>query len=735
MRNKRNTFIAILAMSLLLTGCNNGDIPFDVEPGDDPVETPYEDLCIDVKEINFSNAEKNLSIIKGKTHTYEYTYAPSNATPATSVTWTSNDESVATVKDGVLTAVEGGKTSITVAPKHAGSFPTTNLLVEVIVPLESFSLSAEEITLDYNETYTLETSFVPENATNKNLTWSVKNANGGEEEIASVYNGVITANAITGDAIIEAKSDELNTSKQVIVHVIDKTIHVEKVTLDVPEEIEVDKTGVASISCEPNDAKAYLAGEVTYSTTTPSIISIDSKTGAITALESGVATVTATCEGKSDTKNINVYEVRATGLNIKNAGIVSNTLKLKDNAKVQLEYEYVGLAKYVGAEKVSDDVGEHVAPSRGAIAFASTNSSVLAISGTGMMEQKGAGSATVTVSDTKYNLSTSITVICSISVTGFELTPNEAEVMEGDSVTISPAITPINGSFDSITYVIDSGDDYISIAQNGNDCVVTGINEGEATVKAMLDVDGETKYATATITIIATKTLYLNANGVADVASAKLYAHVFETSGDHDGADVLMTLVDDQTIIYEATIPEYYDKVVFARNNPEAASFTWEEPIFWGKSDDLTIGSNNMWTVEGWKYNPDTTTTLGLLYGTWGTYSASTTYTAQPASYYVYSVYGLPDWVTNDGCVIFAWVWGASTEGKWVALTFISSTAVAFNSDVEYDGFLLARCAAGTTEPDWGKTSGVGTVYNKTGDITTTSGTFTYASPDWVQQN
>ncbi len=103
-----------------------------------------------------------------------------------------------------------------------------------------------------------------------------------------------------------------------------------------------------------------------------------------------------------------------------------------------------------------------------------------------------------------------------------------------------------------------------------------------------------------------------------------------------------------------------------------------------------------------------------------------------------YTCTGLPSWITSDGCVIFVWTWGSFDDGSWHSATFINEgAALTFEVNNELDGFLLARCVSGTTQPDWEIKSGnnPGRVYNKTNNITCTSGTYSYVCSDWVAYN
>ena len=102
-----------------------------------------------------------------------------------------------------------------------------------------------------------------------------------------------------------------------------------------------------------------------------------------------------------------------------------------------------------------------------------------------------------------------------------------------------------------------------------------------------------------------------------------------------------------------------------------------------------------------------------------------------------YTCTNLPNWITNDGCVIFVWAWGNSGGGSWYSATFINNgAALTFEVDDELNGFLLARCVAGTTQPNWdlkGDNNSSGRIYNKTNDISCTPGTYTYSCSTWVE--
>ena len=108
-----------------------------------------------------------------------------------------------------------------------------------------------------------------------------------------------------------------------------------------------------------------------------------------------------------------------------------------------------------------------------------------------------------------------------------------------------------------------------------------------------------------------------------------------------------------------------------------------------------------------------------------------------------YTVTNLPDWIPNDGAVIFAWTWGGdSGTGMWTTIAMThdgvdgaySNVKGTFTAPSNITGFNMARCSAGTTAPSWTVTGDdPGRVYNKTGNVDVSTGVTTYSSPDWVE--
>ena len=136
----------------------------------------------------------------GDTTTLKATVTPDNATDKT-VTWTSSDETVATVKDGVVTAVKAGTATITA--KAGDKTATCTVTVkDKVVAVEKVTLDKTSAELTVGDTTTLKATVTPDNATDKTVTWTSS-----DETVATVKDGVVTA-VKAGTATITAKAGD-----------------------------------------------------------------------------------------------------------------------------------------------------------------------------------------------------------------------------------------------------------------------------------------------------------------------------------------------------------------------------------------------------------------------------------------------------------------------------------------------------------------------------------------------
>lgn len=145
------------------------------------------------------------SIYVGASETLTATVAPADATNK-AVTWSSNNTSVASVNNGVVTGVAIGQATITAKTVDGNFTATCAVTVETapIINVTGVTLNKTSLELQVGKNETLTATVAPSNAANKNVTWSSSNSG-----VASVSNGLVTAIA-AGTATITVTTEDGN---------------------------------------------------------------------------------------------------------------------------------------------------------------------------------------------------------------------------------------------------------------------------------------------------------------------------------------------------------------------------------------------------------------------------------------------------------------------------------------------------------------------------------------------
>lgn len=152
-----------------------------------------------------------LTLNTGEMITLSASVYPDGAADKT-VIWSSSDDNVATVTQaGMVTALKAGSATITA---QAGGYCATCQVIINDIPVTSLSLNYYSLTLKKGESFTLIATVLPENATDKTVTWSSS-----DESIATVdQNGTVTAVRV-GYAEITARAGRCTTTCGVLVPV------------------------------------------------------------------------------------------------------------------------------------------------------------------------------------------------------------------------------------------------------------------------------------------------------------------------------------------------------------------------------------------------------------------------------------------------------------------------------------------------------------------------------------
>ena len=244
---------------------------------------PQEDNTIPVSSISVNPT--SLTLEEGETSNITATVNPSNATDKT-VTWSSSSTAVATVKDGVVTAVKEG--SATITAKAGGKTATCAVTVKgKFVAVTSVTLDKTSLEMTEGEEITLAATIKPENATEKDVTWTSD-----KTDVATVKDGKVTA-VKEGTATITAKAGDQTATCKVTVK--KGFVEVTSITLDKTSlSLGVGGEETLTATVKPDNATDKT---VTWTSSSESIATV--KDGKVKAIKNGTATITAKAGDKT----------------------------------------------------------------------------------------------------------------------------------------------------------------------------------------------------------------------------------------------------------------------------------------------------------------------------------------------------------------------------------------------------------------------------------------------------
>lgn len=164
---------------------------------------PYEPVketkpaTISVKDIYIDSDKILLDI--GEVKTFSASIIPNNATDKT-VNWSSNNNNVATVESGIITAIGEGTAKISA---RASNGKMDNIIVTVEKAVESILINEDNITLVTGDEKLLSVTIYPSDATNKNIKWISEDENiaivSDSGKVAAKKGGITNISAISNN--------------------------------------------------------------------------------------------------------------------------------------------------------------------------------------------------------------------------------------------------------------------------------------------------------------------------------------------------------------------------------------------------------------------------------------------------------------------------------------------------------------------------------------------------------
>ncbi len=321
---------------LTATGTNDGEVTVfaKANDGSDVSGSIHISLSnqnpIPVSSISISSEGNNNEITtKGGTLQFSAQVLPENANDK-SITWSVNNPSVAGIdQNGLLTAFNNGSVTIA-ATANDGSDVSGNMLIHVSnqnpIFVTEISITSED---DITEISTPDGSlqlyahFLPENATNKTVTWSVD-----DKAIATVtpnglltgnQNGVVTISALANDGsgVFGRISITLSNQDYVAVKSVDIFTENNKTTI-IEDDGQLQILNTVNPENATNDS-------IEYSLSDYSIASIDNF-GLLTAKRNGITKVYASSIAQPEIMDSLLIEI--------SNQIVSSLTNISDNYRV-----------------------------------------------------------------------------------------------------------------------------------------------------------------------------------------------------------------------------------------------------------------------------------------------------------------------------------------------------------------------------------------------------------------
>lgn len=417
------------------------------------------------------------ALFAGQTATLIATMYPSDAMETMS--WSSSDEAVVTVKDGVITAVDQGTATITVTTA-TGKTATCTVTV-TRPPAESVTLNQSTLKLYPGSKATLIATMLPSNAADT-LVWSSDN-----EAVATVKNGVVTA-ITDGTAVITVTASPSGLTASCTVTVAGPA---DAVTLD-KETLHLYQNGSAQLVATMTPANT--TDTISWSSSDEAVASV--KDGLVSAVGEGTATITVTTSsGKTASCTVTVE-------------FATITVTLDQTVLTLVKGDTAELTATLAPAGITDT-----------LVWSTSDASILSVdNGKLTAVNKGTATITATTSSGKTATCTVTVVIPSTSVT---LDKTALTLVKGDTATLTATVLPAEHT-DSLTWRSDN--EAVVTVENGK---LTAVNPGTATV-TVTTASGKTATCAVTVIIPADSvtldkdTLTLNKGDTADLIATVL---------------------------------------------------------------------------------------------------------------------------------------------------------------------------------------------------------------------
>ena len=447
-----------------------------------PVKTSFSvrqaaKTAIPVSSITLDKTELNL--MTGENARLSATVNPDNATDKT-VTWTSSDPKVVTVKDGAVTAVAAGFATIAVQAGDKTATCTVTV-TDPVVEVSGITLDKATLNMLTGDSETLTATVSPENASVKTVSWTSS-----DPKVAYVSAGTVRAIS-AGTATITAQAGDKTATCEVTV--TDPVVEVASVSLDKTTlNMSTGERVTLTATISPDNATTKT---VSWSSSNTAVATVNN--GIVSATGAGTATITAEAEGKTATCEVTVKDpvIEVTSLTL---------------SKTETELE-VGQEDYILARISPNDATDKT------VTWSTSNKAVATVAD-GIIQAVSAGTATITATSANgLTAECKVTVVApvtppapAIEVSSVSINKDTLKLEISGSETLTATVLPSDATDPSVTWTSTD----VNIATVSSAGSVSAIAAGSAYVIAQAGEQKDTCVVVVTAPSLVPTSIELN---------------------------------------------------------------------------------------------------------------------------------------------------------------------------------------------------------------------------------
>lgn len=410
----------------------------------------YDQTNVPVESINLNYTSKKLNLDKEEDNKveFEYNLSPSN-TSQTDIVWSSSNEAVAEVKNGVVAGKSVGRADITIASKDNPNVKKT-CVVYVSKELDKSKVTAvrNDKNINVNWTKVAHASSYVLSRYNK-ITGIVNDIYEGTDTAFEDKDLTSGKYVYTVKAILDENEADANLYSNSVSEESEAVIIPEPVTgIEVANDYQhmglfVGGSGKIRYSVLPGNATNT---NVTFKSLNEKVATVDAN-GVVTGVSEGNADIVITTEeGGFEAKcTVRVDGIDARG--IERVGDKTVTMGLNQTRQLQVKIT------------PSDTTNKNVQ-------WTSSNNSVATVDSNGVVTSKNSGSTIITAT-THNELKTEFFIEVETSVTNITLNSNEINLNPGGTFKLDATVNPSNASNKNIKW-ISANESIATVDRSGN---------------------------------------------------------------------------------------------------------------------------------------------------------------------------------------------------------------------------------------------------------------------------